>query len=221
MFEPVTSNIFQVGGGEISHPSDAAVYLINFKDVSILIDAGTGSATDAILSNIRSTGTTTEKIKYLFLTHCHYDHTGGASEIRSTCKCGIVCHKLDAVYLEAGDPGVTAASWYRGDIMPVNIDIQPEETHTVFTVGGGSIEYIHTPGHSPGSSVILTRSDGMKVLFGQDVHGPLNEALLSDRSKYLESLEQLISLEADILCEGHFGIIKGQQKVRQFIESYL
>jgi glyoxylase-like metal-dependent hydrolase (beta-lactamase superfamily II) len=69
--------------------------------------------------------------------------------------------------------------------------------------------------------VYLTESDGHKVLFGQDVHGPINPIILSDRDDYLQSLELLISLEADILCEGHFGVYKGKTDVRKFIESFL
>lgn len=61
----------------------------------------------------------------------------------------------------------------------------------------------------------------MRVLFAQDVHGPLHPMLLSSREDYLHSLEHLISLEADILCEGHFGIYKGKERVKEFIESFL
>jgi hypothetical protein len=30
-----------------------------------------------------------------------------------------------------------------------------------------------------------------------------------------------MSLEADILCEGHYGVIKGKNEVRHFIESFM
>jgi hypothetical protein len=59
------------------------------------------------------------------------------------------------------------------------------------------------------------------VLFGQDVHGPLNGTLRSNRGDYVKSLEYMLALEADILCEGHFGVFIGKEKVRDFIESYL
>jgi hypothetical protein len=34
-------------------------------------------------------------------------------------------------------------------------------------------------------------------------------------------MENLLSLKADILCEGHAGVYKGKEKVRNYIESYL
>jgi len=41
------------------------------------------------------------------------------------------------------------------------------------------------------------------------------------RLTYKKSLEPLISLEADILCEGHYGVIEGAQEVTDFIKSFL
>ncbi len=34
-------------------------------------------------------------------------------------------------------------------------------------------------------------------------------------------MRKLINLNADILCEGHFGIYKPAEKVRSYIEHYL
>jgi hypothetical protein len=41
------------------------------------------------------------------------------------------------------------------------------------------------------------------------------------REDYVKSLEFMLSLEADILCEGHFGVYIGKDRVRDFIESFL
>ena len=35
---------------------------------------------------------------------------------------------------------------------------------------------------------------------------------------YEKSLEFMLSLGADILCEGHFGVYVGKDRVREFIE---
>ena len=65
-----------------------------------------------------------------------------------------------------------------------------------------------------------TDIDGQLVLFGQDVHGPIHSELLSDEKQYLASLARLLNLEADLLLEGHFGIIETKQEVREFIEYW-
>jgi glyoxylase-like metal-dependent hydrolase (beta-lactamase superfamily II) len=59
------------------------------------------------------------------------------------------------------------------------------------------------------------------VLFGQDIHGPFNKAFGSDIDLWKESMHKLLALEADILCEGHFGIYQPKEKVRDYIERYL
>jgi glyoxylase-like metal-dependent hydrolase (beta-lactamase superfamily II) len=88
-------------------------------------------------------------------------------------------------------------------------------------LGGRIITAIHMPGHSPGSVVYLTESDGKKVLFGQDVHGPLAPMLKSNRKDYLDSLKKMIRLDSDILCEGHFGVYRGKEAINKFISSFL
>lgn len=217
----ITSEIFQVGGSGFSSGEDAAVYLVRFGEHAAIIDAGCGSATDRILKNIASCGVTPEQVDYLFLTHCHFDHTGGAEDLAEALGCKIVAHEFDAAYLESGDDGVTAASWYGASIQPVQVAIKISGDGKTFPLGEGIIRAIHTPGHSPGSVVFLTESDGKKILFGQDIHGPLDPALLSNKADYLKSLKRILAFKADILCEGHFGIYRGKEDVKRFIESYI
>jgi len=217
----ITSEIFQIGGGGYTSPEDAAVYLINFGGHAAMVDAGCGRAQDKLLSNIRSCNIKPEQIEYLLITHCHFDHTGGVKALKDILPIQIVAHELEAPFLEQGDNTVTAAQWYGAAIQPFGIERKLSGLREKIDLGGRQIEAIHTPGHSPGSVVYLTESDGHKVLFGQDVHGPINPIILSDRDDYLRSLELLISLEADILCEGHFGVYKGKTDVRKFIKSFL
>lgn len=217
----ITSEIFQVGGAQLTSPEDAAIYLINLDGHAALVDAGCGRSQERLFNNIRSCGVAPEKIEYLLLTHCHYDHTGGASKLRKSTKCRIVAHELDAEFLEKGDDTVTAAKWYGETLDPLLIDRKICGPREVIHLGQRHIEAIHTPGHSPGSVVYLVESEKLKVLFGQDVHGPLDETLLSNMKDYLHSLNHLVSLQADILCEGHFGIYRGKDTVENYIRSYM
>jgi glyoxylase-like metal-dependent hydrolase (beta-lactamase superfamily II) len=104
---------------------------------------------------------------------------------------------------------------------PTRVDIKINGATADFKIGMLDVRAHHAPGHSPGSMILTLVSDDMLVLFGQDVHGPLNDALRSVRSDYERSLEFMLSLNADILCEGHFGVFRGKEKVRDFIESFL
>ncbi|MEW6034694.1 MAG: Zn-dependent hydrolase, partial [Chloroflexota bacterium] len=62
---------------------------------------------------------------------------------------------------------------------------------------------------------------GKKVLFGQDIHGPYYPQWGSDPDRALASLRKLSSLQADILCEGHFGTYEPATAVKDYIESYV
>jgi glyoxylase-like metal-dependent hydrolase (beta-lactamase superfamily II) len=129
--------------------------------------------------------------------------------------------RIEAPFLEKGDNVVTAAKWYGAKLQPFQVDYKIQGSQEDITLGGRIIQAIHTPGHSPGSMVYLTESAGMKVLFAQDVHGPLHWDLKSNQEDYRRSLKLILSLEADILCEGHFGIYRGKKEVAGFIRRFL
>jgi glyoxylase-like metal-dependent hydrolase (beta-lactamase superfamily II) len=217
----VTDEISQVGGGPLTEPEDAAIYLINFDGHAALVDAGCGFSSEPLLANVRACGVRPEQIELLLLTHCHFDHTGGAASLKALLHCRTVAHILDAKFLEEGDNRATAANWYGSTIEPVTIDRKIEGTRETIVLGEKGIEAIHIPGHSPGSVVYMTESQGLKVLFGQDVHGPLDPGFHSNRKDYHASLKVLLALEADILCEGHYGIYRGKREIKDFIRQFL
>lgn len=217
----VTDEIYQVGGGPLTEPEDAAIYLINFGGHAALVDAGCGFSNDRLLANIRACSVRPDQIELLLITHCHFDHTGGVASLRKLLDCQTVAHQQDAKFLEDGDNTATAANWYGSTIEPFVVDRKialPQET---ICLGERTIDAIHIPGHSPGSLAYLTESQGLKVLFGQDVHGPIDASFHSNRKDYEKSLRLLLTLEADILCEGHYGIYRGKCEVAEFIRQFL
>lgn len=217
----IMDNLWQVGGAEFTSVEDAAVYLVRFGEKAILIDAGCGSDHDLLVANISQAIPPAVEIEYLFLTHCHYDHTGGAAKVRKQYGCKIVAHELDTSYLETGDSTVTAADWYGARMNPLKVDYKINGKKENFQVGQGRVTAYHCPGHSPGSLVYVVDMDSTRVLFGQDVHGPLDPSFLSNRDDYVRSLNFMLDLNADILCEGHYGIYRGKDRIDKFIRSYL
>jgi glyoxylase-like metal-dependent hydrolase (beta-lactamase superfamily II) len=221
MATEILENLWQVGGDGLTGGGDAAAYLVCFGDRAALIDAGTGSRQEVLRDNIAKCLPEEVRLEYLFLTHCHFDHTGGAQAVRKAFGCKIVAHELDAVFLEAGDSEVTAASWYGARMEPLTVDIKLTGAENSVAVGNALMTALHWPGHSPGSMVLTTRLAGQLVLFGQDVHGPIHPSLLSDMSAYQVSLQTLLDLDADLLLEGHYGIFRGKDAVSDFIRSFM
>lgn len=217
----ITREVLQVGGGSLTSPEDAAVYLIHAGEHAALVDGGCGYAEEKLLKNIRDAGVSPERIELLLVTHCHFDHTGGVSALKERLGCRVVAHELDAPYLECGDNGVTAAGWYGATIEPFTVDRKLTGAREEILLGEKVIEAVHIPGHSPGSVAYVVESEGLRILFGQDVHGPLDKSLLSNREDYQRSLKILLSLEADVLCEGHYGVYRGKEEVARFIRQFV
>ena len=217
----ITGEIHQVGGRGLTAPEDAAIYLLSVAGEAALIDSGCGQATDLLLANIEAAGVAPASIRRLLLTHCHFDHTGGAAQLRRLLGCSTVAHELDAPFIEAGDDEVTAATWYNSRLTPCPIDRKLAADKDMVIVGGRAIEAIHIPGHSPGSVAYLVESGGRRIVFAQDVHGPLDESLRSNAADYQRSLQTLIRLRADVLCEGHYGIFEGREDVAAFIRRFV
>jgi len=186
------------------------------------VDAGCGASLDRLVKNIGLCNITLEQVEHILITHCHFDHTGGLKRLKEKLTHAVVtAHELDAIYLEQGDNTVTAARWYGAVIEPFSVDRKLTGPEEEIILGDRVIRAIHIPGHSPGSVVYMLESEGLNVLFGQDVHGPIEPAIKADRVAYKKSLELLLTLNADILCEGHYGIIEGRGEVADFIGSFL
>jgi len=105
----ITDDIYQVGGEGLTSPEDAAIYLINFTGHAALVDAGCGRSNDRLIKNIRACGTDLQEIEYLLITHCHYDHTGGAQGLKQATPVPDNRSCVGCRYLEDGDDKVTAS----------------------------------------------------------------------------------------------------------------
>ncbi|MBW2709103.1 MAG: MBL fold metallo-hydrolase [Deltaproteobacteria bacterium] len=76
------ANLWQVGGPGFTNSDDAAVYLVRFGGKAVLIDAGCGGGHESLKLNIDKHLAGKADVEYLLLTHCHFDHTGGAEAVR-------------------------------------------------------------------------------------------------------------------------------------------
>jgi len=215
----IVKDVFVVGGPDITDDRDGCIYLISLGEL-ILIDTGAGWSVDQIIHNVQSLGLDGKNLNKILLTHCHIDHIGGAPEIRKRFGSKIYAHNLDAPPMEKGDPILTAASWYQTTFPPTPVDVKFNLPEEILTIGQQKIICLHTPGHTPGSICIYLDKDGKRILFGQDLHGPILKEFGSNLEDYGRSTKKLLDLDADILCEGHFGIYKTKKDVRNYILSY-
>ena len=219
--EEIIDGIYLIGGPNITSSDDAAIYLIDFTGELVMIDAGAGRSTEKIVRNIEILGLKPANISHLILTHCHIDHIGSAPFFNERYGTKIAIHELDVKAVETGDSLKTAANWYGTTFPPTKVDRKLKGSHEILKFGAEELHCLHTPGHTPGSIAVYLDRGGKRVLFGQDIHGPFNAAFGSDIEAWKKSMQTLLALNADILCEGHFGIYQPKEKARVYIERYL
>lgn len=104
------------------------------------------------------------ELKALLLTHGHYDHMGGAAEVKAQ-GCDTYGHKDDRHFYET--PEVMRPYVHPEDMAldPVPIDHWVEQGEE-FDLLGHSIEVRHVPGHCPGNVLFYVRA--LKIAFVGD-----------------------------------------------------
>jgi len=213
----ILEKIYLIGSSDISHRFDCCVYMLDLGQL-VIIDSGASLTFQKILSNIERLGLDLCKIKAVLATHAHIDHIGSLYEFQEKYKAKIIAHELDADAIESG-VGI-AAEAYGVDYSPCTIDIRLKGAKQTLKFGKYEMQFIHIPGHTPGSIAAYIDIDGKRVLFGQDIHSPYIPEWGADRKLAAVSLKKLVDLKADILCEGHFGVYQPAEEVRRYIEYY-
>ena len=213
----VSQDVYIVGGADISHPYDCSAYLVDGGEEMVLIDAGAGEGYELIVDNIRSLGLRMDKLKAVIATHSHIDHIGALCQFREEFGVQVIAHELDREAIETGIG--SGAEYYGVSYQPCKVDVILSGTEGTVRCGWHNLKVIHIPGHTPGSIAVYLDA-GMRILFGQDVHGPyFLKGSNTEQAK--TSLRRLADLEADILCEGHFGVYEPKEEVRRYIEGHL
>ncbi len=97
-------------------------------------------------------------------THGHIDHIGGNPALREATGAKIGVHPADAEMLSSSL--LCGAQWTGLPFTEHQPDFLYQEGETV---GAGDLlfEVFHTPGHSPGSCILLNRAE--KILLGGDL----------------------------------------------------
>ncbi|KKN54981.1 hypothetical protein LCGC14_0587030 [marine sediment metagenome] len=211
----IIKNIYHIGDFGCS------VYLLNTQSEEGLVLIDCGMSIRAI-KRISKIGLNPLQIQHCIITHFHIDHIGACSDLKDyNKKVKFYAHELDAIPIEEeGYDRETAALWYGVEYKPIKLEKKFKGDLEILNLSNLRFQCIHTPGHTPGSISVLIEIEGKKILFGQDLHGPIIPGI-SNREDYQNSLRKLLNLNADILCEGHFGIFQPASEVQRYINSYI
>ncbi|MGE4549551.1 MAG: MBL fold metallo-hydrolase [Intestinibacillus sp.] len=108
-----------------------------------------GDSADAILEQIRKEGIA---LKYILLTHAHFDHILAVKAVKEATGAQLVLHEADAGMLKKET--MSDFRPYITNYQEPTVDIYAKEG-TQVAFGGMAATYLNTPGHTPGSSVIM------------------------------------------------------------------
>lgn len=140
-------------------------------------------------------------IKYIVLTHAHFDHAGAVPELKEATGARVALHPGD---LEAYRSVAEQAAFWGFDSGPMpEPDVMLEDGDEL-KAGALRLRVLHTPGHSPGGICLL--GDG--VLFSGDTlfQGSVGRTDFSggSASQLLESFRRLMALPAEtVVLPGH------------------
>jgi hydroxyacylglutathione hydrolase len=136
-----------------------ASHLIVHGGRAAFVDTGTSHSVPRLLASLELLGVAPDAVDYVFLTHVHLDHAGGAGQLmRALPRARAVLHPRGAPHMV--DPaklvdasiavyGREAYDSLYGEIVPIDaarvVATAPGQR---FDLAGRPLEIVHTPGHA-------------------------------------------------------------------------
>jgi len=215
----------------------SGVYLIRGRDGNLLVDSGNWTIPEHNngMGDFLVDLLDKEKkpLKYIFITHFHYDHVGNAAMLKKRYGAQVVCHPHDRPIIE--DPmivtrrenitrfGITPEAMLEDfnlepgesfglsdpDIVRKYWNFPVEVDHAVndgdiLDLGDIELEVVHLPGHCPGH-VGLWNPATRTLYPGDLLHypTPLGPYPIGDAKAHSRSIQRCLDLKPDLLLEGH------------------
>jgi glyoxylase-like metal-dependent hydrolase (beta-lactamase superfamily II) len=144
---------------EYLYPGHAASHIIQDAGRAAFVDVGTNYSVPHLLDALDVLGLARSAVDYVFVTHVHLDHAGGAGELMKAlpnARCIIhprgAPHMTEPEKLIAGAKAVYGAERFNklyGELVPIPASrMQVTEDGMRCRLGGRELELIHTPGHA-------------------------------------------------------------------------
>jgi len=209
----------------------ASSHLIDTGDGLILIDTGFPNGLYLVLENIRVLGFNPYDIKYIVLTHGHYDHLGSAKALSALTGAKTFLGEKDREYAN----GTKDLTWARELGFTYYESFEPDvllQDGDIITLGNTKILCRTAAGHTEGTMAFFFNATDGKHTYRAAMHGgvglnSMKKAFLSEnglstetREKFIPCIDSFIDEPVDILLGNHVGnndtIGKGEKITENF-----
>lgn len=157
-----------------------ASHLIVEHGRAAFVDTGTALSVPHLLAALAAKGLGVDAVDWVFLTHIHLDHAGGAGTLlealpnaRAAVHPRGAAHLVDPAKLVAATRLVYGAAAYEalyGEIRPIPAQrLVVTEDGDELQLAGRSFSFLHTPGHALHHQIIHDRE--AQVVFSGDTFG--------------------------------------------------
>ena len=230
---------------EYVRPLMDASHLIVEQGRAAFVDTGTGTSVPLLLNALEQQGLAPEHIDYLFLTHVHLDHAGGAGQLMRelpNASCVVhprgARHMIDPSRLIAGTEavyGVERARRIYGEILPVDAArvVEPADGQW-FELNGRALQTLYTAGHAkhhyvlndPASRGVFTGdSFGISYRETDTANGiigfPTTTPIDFDPDEAHRSIDRILSAEPEFAYLTHFSRITDLEPYAQSLHAGL
>lgn len=218
--QKIRPGLFLVDIEHFGEPGLGGAYIFAAGGEVALFDAGTSLAKERILQALTELGFSRSQVKWIFLTHVHLDHAGGAGAlIPELPNATVVVHPRGAKHLV--DPSKLVASTksatgerfrFYGEARPIPENrIYAASDGEIFPLESLQIQAIDAPGHAPHHLCFFIPKEGL--LFTGDAVGlyikgkllPTTVPPSFDLEDSLATLDKLWRLAPKFLLFTHFG----------------
>ena len=157
-----------------------ASHLIVENGRAAFVDTGTALALPLLLAALAAKGIAREAVDWVFLTHIHLDHAGGAGALMQALpNARLVVHPRGAAHMIAPARLIEATRQVYGDARYARLygEIVPVAAERVviaddgldLILAGRRFQFVHTPGHALHHCAIIDREAG--AIFSGDTFG--------------------------------------------------